>query len=98
MKKIVIASVAALAVASTLMGAAVDPAKCAGCHGKDFEKKALGQSKIVKDMTHAEIATSLKGYRDVPGFGHSPAKGAMAGQAKAYTDAELEAFSNTIGK
>ena len=98
MKKIVTASVIAAAVASTLMAAAVDPAKCAGCHGASFEKKALGQSKIVKDMTHAEITTALKGYRDVPGFGHSPAKGAMAGQAKAYTDAELEAFAKTIGK
>ncbi|WP_345992921.1 c-type cytochrome [Sulfurimonas sp. HSL-1716] len=98
MKKIVIASVAALAVTSSLMAAAVQANKCAGCHGKDFEKKALGQSKIVKDMTHAEIAASLKGYRDTAGFGHSPAKGVMAGQVKSYTDAELEAFSKTVGK
>ena len=97
MKKIIIASVAALAVASTAM-AGVDAKKCAGCHGANFEKKALGQSKIVSEMTHADIAASLKGYKNTPGFGHSGAKGAMAGQVKAYSDADLDAFAQTIGK
>ncbi len=97
MKKIVIASIAALAVASSAF-AGVDAAKCAGCHGAKFEKKALGQSAVVADLTHADIATKLKGYKNTPGFGHSGAKGAMAGQVKAYSDADLEAFSKTIGK
>ena len=97
MKKIVIATIATLAVGSTLM-AGVDATKCATCHGAKFEKKALGQSAIVADLKHADIATKLKGYKDTPGFGHSGAKGVMVGQVKAYSDADLEAFSKTIGK
>ncbi len=49
MKKIIIASVTALTLASTL-AAGVVAAKCAGCHGKSFEKKAMGKSKIVSEM------------------------------------------------
>jgi len=37
---------------------------CKGCHGSNFEKVALGKSKVVKDMTQEEIASTLKGYRD----------------------------------
>jgi cytochrome c len=62
MKKIVIASIAALAAASTL-SAGVNAAACTGCHGATFEKKAMGKSKEVSNMTHAEIATALKGYK-----------------------------------
>ena len=96
MKKIVVTSIAALAVASTLM-AAVNSGQCVGCHGTNFEKKALGQSVVVADQTHAQIATELKGYKDTSGFGHSPSKGVMANQVKKYSDADLEAFSKTVG-
>jgi cytochrome c-type protein NapB len=98
MKKIVIASIAALTATSALMAAPVNGKACASCHGANFEKAAMGKSKIVSDMTHAEIAESLKNYKNVAGFGHSPMKGAMAGQVKKYSDAELEAFAQTIGK
>lgn len=97
MKKIFITSIVSLAIGSTLM-ASVDTGKCAGCHGSKFDKKALGQSAIVSTMTHAAIATALKGYKNTPGFGHSPAKGVMAGQVKTYSNADLEALSKTIGK
>jgi len=97
MKKIVIASIATLALATASM-AAVNGNACAACHGKSFEKHAMGKSKVVKDMTHAEIETSLLGYKNTAGFGHSPMKGAMAGQVKRYSDADLKAFSQTIGK
>jgi len=63
MKKIVLASIVTLAAGSALMAATVNPAGCAGCHGASFEKHALGKSKIVKNMTHAEIASALKGYK-----------------------------------
>jgi cytochrome c-type protein NapB len=95
MKKIVISSIAALTVASTLM-AGVNGAACAACHGKDWEKAALGKSKIVKDLSHAEIATALKGYKD-GSFG-GPMKGVMKGQVAKYSDADLDAFALTIGK
>ena len=98
MKKIVIASIAMLAMTTASMADPVNGAKCAGCHGKSFKKSAMGKSKVVKDMTHAEIETALLGYKNTAGFGHSPMKGAMAGQVKSYSDAELKAFSQTIGK
>ncbi len=95
MKKIIIASVASLALATASM-AAVNGHACAGCHGQNFEKHALGKSKIVKDLTHAEIATALKGYK--AGTFGGPMKGVMKGQVARYSDADLEAFSKTIGK
>jgi cytochrome c-type protein NapB len=95
MKKIVIASIATLALATASM-AAVNGAACAGCHGKNFEKKALGKSKIVKDLSHAEIAAALKGYK--AGTFGGPMKGVMKGQVAKYSDADLEAFAQTIGK
>jgi len=95
MKKIVIASIAALAVSSVAM-AGVNTAACAACHGKNFEKHAMGKSKIVKNLTHAEIATALKGYK--AGTYGGPMKGVMHGQVARYSDADLEAVAQTIGK
>ena len=95
MKKIILASVAVLAIASTL-SADVVAAKCTGCHGADWSKAALGKSKVVSEMTHAEIAASLIGYKN--GTYGGPMKGVMKGQVTPYSDAELEAFSQTIGK
>lgn len=40
-----------------------DMDRCVSCHGVDFEKKALGVSKIVKNMSEAEIKKSLDGYK-----------------------------------
>jgi len=95
MKKIVIASIASLALV-TAASAAVNAGACAGCHGVHFEKHALGKSKIVKDLTHAEIAEALKGYK--AGTFGGPMKGVMKGQIGRYSDAEIEAFAKTIGK
>ena len=95
MKKIVIASIATLALATASM-AGVNAAACMGCHGKSFEKPAMGKSKIVSDMTHAEIATALKGYKD--GSYGAAMKGLMKGQVAKYSEADLDAFSQTIGK
>ncbi|MCK9492357.1 MAG: cytochrome C [Sulfurimonas sp.] len=95
MKKIVIATVASLALATASM-AAVNGKACTSCHGADWTKAALGKSKNVAEMTHAEIATSLKGYKD--GSYGGPMKGLMKGQVAKYSDEELDAFAQTIGK
>jgi len=58
MKKILITSLLTLPV---LLMADMD--RCVACHGVDFEKKALGVSKVVKDMSEAEIKASLDGYK-----------------------------------
>ena len=95
MKKLIVTSVATIALASSAF-AGVNAAACAGCHGADWGKKALGKSKIVKDMTHAEIAEALKGYK--AGTYGGAMKGVMKGQVAKYSDADLEAFAQTIGK
>lgn len=95
MKKLVIASIATLALV-TAATAAVNGAACVACHGANWEKHAMGKSKVVAEMTHAEIAASLKGYK--AGTYGGPMKGVMKGQVARYSDAELEAFAQTIGK
>ncbi len=70
--------------------------KCVGCHGANGEKAALGKSKVIKDMTKAEIVTAMKGYKD--GSYGGPMKGLMKGQAVSLSDADIEAIANQIGK
>jgi cytochrome c-type protein NapB len=94
MKKIV-TTIVALSATTALM-AGVNAGACKGCHGQNFEKKALGKSKIVSDMTHADIATAMKGYKT--GTYGGPMKGLMKGQVAKYSDADLDAFALTIGK
>ena len=95
MKKLVVASIITLAASSALM-AGVNPAACKGCHGANWEKKALGKSRVVANLTHDEIATALKGYK--AGTYGGAMKGVMKGQVGKYSVADLEAFSKTIGK
>jgi len=87
-----------LAAAGSLLAAtalyAVNVAACTGCHGKEFEKKAMGASKVVKDMTHEEIVAALKGYKE--GTYGGAMKGMMIGQVKNLSDADIEAIADLI--
>ncbi len=74
----------------------VNVTACAGCHGANFEKKAMGVSKIVKDMAKADIVKALKGYKD-GSYGGSM-KALMKGQAIPLDDAKIEAIANKFGK
>ncbi len=68
--------------------------KCAGCHGVDFSKKALGVSKVVKGMKAEEIVKALEGYK-AGTFGGSM-KGVMKGQVATYSDADIQAVAKYI--
>ena len=92
MKKIV-TTIVALSATTALM-AGVNAGACKGCHGQNFEKKALGKSKVVSDMTHADIAVAMKGYK--AGTYGGPMKGLMKGQVAKYSNADLAATG--IGK
>lgn len=94
MKKVVL-TIAAL-TASTALMAAVNGAACTGCHGADWSKAALGKSKNVAAMTHDEIANALVGYKN--GTYGGAMKGLMKGQVAKYSDEDLKAFAQTIGK
>ena len=92
MKKIIIAA----SLLTACVAFANPYAKCAACHGANGEKVALGKSKIIKDMTKAEIVASLKGYQD--GTYGGAMKGLMAGQVKGLDDASIQAIADQIGK
>ncbi len=76
--------------------AEVNTAACAGCHGANFEKKAMGVSKEVNTMSKADIVAALKGYKD-GSYGGSM-KALMKGQVAALDDATIEAIANKVGK
>jgi len=61
MKKIVSIALATLVATPIILMADMD--RCVSCHGVDFEKSALGVSKIVKDMSEKEIKMALDGYK-----------------------------------
>ena len=73
---------------------AVSTAACAGCHGQSFEKKAMGKSKIVKDMSKEDIVKALKGYKD--GSYGGAMKGIMKGQVASLSDADMSAIADAI--
>ena len=95
MKKLVIAT---LVTAGALSLMAADgkalSAKCAGCHGADFGKKALGVSKIVKNLSKDEIVKALEGYK--AGTFGGPMKGVMKGQVASYSDDQIKAVADYI--
>jgi len=85
-------AVGSLLAASALYGAST--AACKGCHGQSFEKKAMGKSKVVKDMSKADIVAALKGYKD--GSYGGAMKGLMKGQVASLSDADIEAIAAEI--
>lgn len=88
MKKIVIASIATITVASSLFAGAVPPA-CFGCHGKDGEKNIMAKDAVPNKLSKAEIVTALEGYK--AGTLNKFGKGMiMKGQSAHLTDAQIK--------
>lgn len=92
MKKLVVA----LSVLTACVAFANPYAKCAGCHGAQGEKVALGKSKVIKDMTKADFIAAMKGYKD--GTYGGPMKTLMQGQVRALSDADIEKMADQIAK
>jgi cytochrome c553 len=92
MKKIIIAA----SLLTACVAFANPYAKCAGCHGADGEKAALGKSKIIKDMPKAEFVAALKGYQD--GTYGGAMKNLMVGQVKGLDEAAIQALADQIAK
>ena len=94
MKKIAIAM---LFAGSTLLmadGAALF-AKCAGCHGQNGEKAALGKSAIIKGQDAAKTVEQIKGYK--AGTLNQHGMGAlMKGQVASMSDADIQAVADHI--
>lgn len=68
---------------------------CMGCHGMSGEKKALGQSKVIKNMSKTDIVNALKGYQNKTYGGGL--KGLMYGQVKDLTNEDIEDIANYLG-
>jgi cytochrome c553 len=85
-----------LALVLTVTASAGDYDKCVSCHGAAGEKVALGKSKVIKDMTKAEIAAALNGYKDGSYGGVS--KALMKGQVDGLSDAQITSIADQIGK
>ncbi len=90
MKKIILV----LVVLGVSAFAEVNTKVCAACHGQHFEKHAMGKSKIVKNMTHAQIVHALLGYKY--GTYGGPMKAVMKMQISKYSDVDIKNIS--IGK
>ena len=71
----------------TIVESSIDLVSCKACHGKNFEKAALGSSKIVSYMTKEEVSEALVGYKDKT-YGRNM-KGLMIDKVKQYTEEEL---------
>ena len=90
MKKILLG----LTFLSTMLLAADGAAlytKCAGCHGSQGEKKALGKSKIIKDMSEQDLVRALMGYQD--GTYGGAMKGLMKGQVAKLDKTQVQALA-----
>jgi len=86
-----------LALGTFLAGSslyAASTAACAGCHGQHFEKVAMGKSKVVKDMSEADILIALKGYK--AGTYGGAMKGLMKGQVANLSDADMASMAKSI--
>ena len=93
MKKIILSTVVLASMTiSSLQAGHTELGKCLGCHGKSFEKSALGKSKIVKDMTEKDIERAIKGYQD--GTYGGAMKTLMVNQIKDIKD--IKNFSKKI--
>ncbi len=94
MKKIAISM---LFAASTLLMAdgAATYAKCAGCHGANGEKAALGKSAIIAGQDAAKTVEQINGYK--AGTLNQHGMGAlMKGQVASLDDAAIKAVADHI--
>jgi cytochrome c553 len=60
---------------------------CAACHGREADRKALGVSKVIANMSEVNIYRSLLGYKSGRYGGRM--KGIMKGQVARYDKAQL---------
>jgi cytochrome c553 len=94
MKKLAITM---LLAGSTLLMAdgAAAFAKCAGCHGANGEKAALGKSAIITGQDAAKTVEQLNGYKAGTLNQHGMG-GLMKGQVASMDDAAIKAVADYV--
>jgi cytochrome c len=68
--------------------------RCAGCHGVNAEKAALGKSQIIKGWEASKTVAALKGYKD--GTYGGAMKGVMKGQVTTMSEAAMQEIGEYI--
>ena len=96
MIKKVIQGILASLLISSAVAKEIDLNACLGCHGKEYNKMALGKSKVVAEMSQIDIEKSLIGYKE--GTYGGSMKGLMKGQVMKYTDSQLHKMSMSIAR
>jgi len=97
MKKITKITLGLMVLASTTLTAndgATLYKKCAGCHGINAEKKALGKSQVIKGWEESKTVTALKGYKN--GTYGSVMKGVMKGQVSSLNEDQINSLAKYI--
>jgi len=69
---------------------------CAGCHGQDASKHAMGKSQIIKGWSADKITAALKGYQN--GTYGGDMKAVMAGQANKLNAVDIFLVSKYISE
>lgn len=93
-------TVKSLVIAGAILGSSVMAdggalyKKCAGCHGAAGEKVALGKSKVIANMSEADLNTAMNGYKD--GSYGGPMKGLMKGQVARLSTQQISSLSTYI--
>jgi cytochrome c553 len=93
LKSLVIAG-AILSSSALLADGASIYQKCAGCHGVNGDKIALGKSKVIVNMSEDELNSSMNGYKD--GTYGGSMKGLMKGQVASLSVDDIKAVSTYI--
>ncbi|MDD2369342.1 MAG: c-type cytochrome [Sulfuricurvum sp.] len=82
------------AATASIDGGTLFGQKCSACHGSKAEKSALGKSQIIAGWKEDQVKNALKGYQD--GSYGKEMKAVMQGQAKALSDAQIDALAKYI--
>lgn len=83
-----------VALTSVSFSASLFQQKCAGCHGSDGSKHALGVSPILNGQSKEDIVKKLHGYQDGT-YGGSK-KNIMQMQAKSLSDEQIKNLAEEI--
>jgi len=75
-------------------GTAIFKSQCASCHGAMGEKKALNKSQVIKDFSHDQMITALKGYKD--GSYGGAMKALMKSKVAKLSDEEINAIADAV--
>ena len=86
--------VSMLLTSGTVMASSDLYKKCAGCHGKQGERKAMGKSKIIATLGEDGVKKALHGYKD--GTYGGAMKGLMKGQVIKLSDADIDSLAKYI--